>query len=257
MRTIARLAFLLLTRSPLYGQLDAVMEVDAGAVEHAIPRTIYGTFLEPIGHSIYGGLWAQILENPSFEDNLWSASRIRTMLADRPELAQSSNIGLPLPWEPLVAAQGWRYEPRWHDAANSARSLLIMAVPGAQTGVRQQVYLPVHRVLRFNGSLYAKPAGGSREIELSLRMRNRPEVTFAKQVVKLLSPALAKYDFALELPKGALKPREAADFVIAISDGARVLIDQAFLVPADQVGLCSVGGRTGLQCVKRGTTLCL
>ena len=53
--------------------------------------------------------------------------------------------------------------------------------------------------------------------------------------LELLSPALAKYDLALELPKGALKPREAADFVIAISDGARVLIDQAFLVPADQV----------------------
>ena len=110
--------------------------MDAGVVEHAIPRTIYGTFLEPIGHSIYGGLWAQILENPSFEANLWSAGRIRTMLAERPEFVQSSNIGLPLPWEPLVPAQGWRYEPRWNDAANSTRSLLIMAIPGAQTGVR-------------------------------------------------------------------------------------------------------------------------
>src|SRR5215831_18790433 len=79
--------------------------------------------------AFYGGLWAQILDNPSFEDNFWSAGRIRTMLTDHPELVQSSNIGLPLPWEPLVAAQGWRYEPRWGDAANSTRSLLIMALP--------------------------------------------------------------------------------------------------------------------------------
>ena len=40
-----------------FGQTpDAVIQVDATKVIHAIPRTIYGTFLEPIGHSTYGGL---------------------------------------------------------------------------------------------------------------------------------------------------------------------------------------------------------
>ena len=102
----------------VWGQSRATVEIDAGRVEHAIPRTIYGTFLEPIGHSTYGGLWAQVLENPSFEDNLWSAGRIRQMLADRPELVESSGMGLPLPWQPLDGTQGWRYEPRWGDAAN-------------------------------------------------------------------------------------------------------------------------------------------
>ncbi len=235
MRITVLFAFLVLARFPARAQLEATIDVDAAAIEHAIPRTIYGTFLEPIGHSIYGGLWAQILENPSFEDNLWSAGRLRTMLAERPELVQSSNIGLPLPWEPLIPAQGWRYEPRWGDAANSARSLFIMAVPGAQTGVRQQVYLPVHRVLRFAGSLYAKPVSGPRELEVSLRRRNHPEATFAKQALNLASAAWGKYDFILEVPKGALAPRDPADFVIAAADGARVLVDQVFLFPADQV----------------------
>jgi len=157
-----------------WGQTEAVVEIDAAKVEHSIPRTIYGTFLEPIGHSTYGGLWAQALENPSFEDNLWSAARIRQMLTERPELVESSGIGLPLPWQPLDSAQGWRYEPRWDSAANSARSLLIMGLPEKQTGVRQEVYLPAHRVLRYTGSIYAKPVSGPREIEISLRKRNRP-----------------------------------------------------------------------------------
>src|SRR5579872_6280680 len=81
--------------APAWAQMEASVRVDATKVQHAIPRTIYGTFLEPIGHSTYGGLWAQILENPSFEDNLWSAGRIRQMVTDRPELVQSSGIGLP------------------------------------------------------------------------------------------------------------------------------------------------------------------
>jgi alpha-N-arabinofuranosidase len=37
---------------------------------YKIPRSIYGAFLEPIGNSIYSGLWAELLENPSFEDIL-------------------------------------------------------------------------------------------------------------------------------------------------------------------------------------------
>src|ERR1700730_2969118 len=123
---------------------------------YKIPRTIYGTFLEPIGNSTYNGLWAEILENPSFEDNPWSAGAIHRMLEREPSLMRSSQMGLPLPWEPLDYAQGARYEARWNDAANSARSLLVMALPGKQTGVRQQVYLPVHRTSRYTGSLYAK-----------------------------------------------------------------------------------------------------
>jgi alpha-N-arabinofuranosidase len=225
----------LLVVAALYGQSEALIEVDAARTVHAIPRTIYGTFLEPIGNSIYGGLWAQILVNPSFEENLWSANLIRQMLTERPELAEASNMGLPLPWQPLDSAQGWRYEPRWGEAANSARSLLIMALPGKQTGVRQRVYLPVHRVLRYTGSLYAKPVSGDRKIEVSLRKQNHPERVLAKQTVRLASNGWARHEFTLEIAKGALAGREAADFVIAVSDEARILVDQAFLFPADHI----------------------
>jgi len=219
-----------------FGQtLDAVIQVDATKVIHAIPRTIYGTFLEPIGHSTYGGLWAQILDNPSLEENLWSPRRIVEIIQERPELEESSTLGLPLPWESLHRAQGRRFEPRWGDAANSSRSLLIMALPGKQTGVRQEVYLPVHRVLRYTGSLYAKPVSGGRDLEISLRRRNRPEEVFARQVVRLTSEAWTRYEFSLELPRAALASREPADFVVAASDEARILIDQVFLFPADQI----------------------
>ena len=218
-----------------WGQSEAVIEIDAAKIHHSIPRTIYGTFLEPIGHSIYGGLWAQVLENPSFEDNVWSAGRIREMLTQRPELVESSAMGLPLPWQALDPAQGWRYEPRWGDAANSARSLLMMGLPGKQTGVRQEVYLPVDRVLRYTGTLHAKPVSGPREIEISLRKRDRPLEILARQTVRPVSGGWSRLEFALEIPTGALASREAADFVIAVVNEARMLVDQVFLFPADHV----------------------
>src|ERR1700684_311977 len=86
--------------------------VDTRGPGHAIPRTIFGTFLEPIGNSTYNGLWAEILRNPSLEPGLWSAANVRHMLTEQPELARSSELGLPLPWEPLDPSQGNRYEPR-------------------------------------------------------------------------------------------------------------------------------------------------
>src|SRR5215469_15085104 len=106
---------------------QASINIDTRKVLHAVPRSIYGTFLEPIGNSTYNGLWAEILQNPSFEDNLWEAKQIAEMVRDRPELSGSSAMSLPLPWEPLNYAQGARYAPEWNDAANSHRSLLLMA----------------------------------------------------------------------------------------------------------------------------------
>src|SRR6476659_5475164 len=103
---------------------SAKVEIDVSkAASYKIPRTIYGTFLEPIGNSTYGGLWAQILENPSLEENLWNATQLRSKLEANPVFYRSTELGLPLPWEPLYAKQGARYEPRWNDAANSYRSL--------------------------------------------------------------------------------------------------------------------------------------
>jgi alpha-N-arabinofuranosidase len=158
------------------GAADALIEIDAARpAAYKIPRTIYGTFLEPIGHSIYPGLWAQILENPGFEDNLWSLRNLERMVEETPALKRSSAIGLPVPWQPLDAAQGVRYEPRWNDAANSFRSLEIMALPGNETGIRQTVYLPAHRVLRYQGSIYVRHLSGPPAVEISLRRHEHPE----------------------------------------------------------------------------------
>jgi alpha-N-arabinofuranosidase len=200
-----------------------------------IPPTIFGTFLEPIGNSTYGGLWADALANPSFEENLWSARRIGEMIKEEPALARASSLGLPLPWEPLDYAQGERYEPRWNDSANSFRSLLIMALPGKETGVRQKVYLPVHRTLRYNASVYAKHISGPESLEISIRERNQPDIVLASQTVALTGGGWQKYQVALEVPEAKLEPLEPADFVLSARDASRVLVDQAGLFPADAI----------------------
>ena len=200
-----------------------------------IPRTIFGSFLEPIGNSTYNGLWAEILQNPSFEENLWSARNVARMIEDEPTLARASDLGLPLPWEPLDVRQGNRYEPRWGDAANSWRSLAIFGVPGHETGIKQKVFLPVHRELRYDGSIYAKHLTGPNTLRISLRRRNRPQEMLGEATVQARAPEWQKYAFTLNIPQAQLAPLEPADFVIQVEDDERVIVDQASLMPADAI----------------------
>jgi alpha-N-arabinofuranosidase len=87
------LSMFLLAALSLGREQPAPVKIEVDAAQRAnyqIPRTIFGSFLEPIGNSTYNGLWAEILQNPSFEENLWSAPAVVRMLRENPELARAS-----------------------------------------------------------------------------------------------------------------------------------------------------------------------
>jgi alpha-L-arabinofuranosidase len=215
---------------------ETIVQIDVSkTANYSIPRSIFGTFLEPIGNSTYNGLWAELLRNPSFEDSLWDVKHVAEMVKDDPELSRASEMALPVPWEPLRYAQGSRYAPQWNDAANSYRSLLLMALPDKQTGIRQKVYLPVYRVSHYIGSVYLKPVSGPGRIDVSLRERNNPDHVFDRRELQIGAAGWQRYEFALDVPPRQLAALEPADFVIAASDETRVLIDQASLLPGDNI----------------------
>lgn len=198
-----------------------------------IPQTIFGSFLEPIGNSTYNGLWAEILQNPSFESGLWSAANEQRMVHEDPSLLVASQLGLPLPWEPLDPTEGNRYEPRRQDAANSWESLAIFGVPGKETGIKQRVYLPLYRELRYRGSIYAKHLGGSAQLEISLRKADAPDQVLARATVAASSENWQKFSFEFAMATAPTEAPEPADFVIAVESDERVVIDEASLMPID------------------------
>lgn len=218
--------------------IPQVVQVEINAnqlVGGPIPRTIFGTFLEPIGNSTYNGLWAEILENASFEAGLWSPERVSDMLQERPELRQSSNVVLPLPWEPLQAGQGNRYEIRVGEAANSWQSLEALAVPGEPTGIKQRVYLPVHRTRDYVGSFYARHVGGATKVTVSLRSHEQNEVFASQDIEVTNSTQWRKFEFKLKVPEGKLHRLDPADFAVQLDGDERVELDQFSLMPEDAI----------------------
>jgi alpha-N-arabinofuranosidase len=212
-----------------------VIRVSRTETPQEIAPTLFGSFLEPIGHSTYGGLWANVVENPSLEEGLWSAENLETLLNSRPGLRAASSLGLPAPWEPLYPAEGSRYAPVRGDAANSAQCILLMSLPGKEVGILEQVYLPVHRELKYSGSLWLKHLDGNDAVKLSLRRHAHPEKVLSTSSVQAPSNVWTKYAFHLELSPGKLASLEPADLVISLDGDARVLVDNVVLNPDDAV----------------------
>jgi len=218
--------------TPIPKQNTVTVHVDQ-PFDAPLSRRVFGSFLEPIGNSINGGLSAEILENPSLEDGLWSVPNVKDMVKEEPHLAQATQLGLPLPWKAL-GNEGRRFLPHYGQAANSWRSLEIMGFPGEAVGIRQTVYLPVQRTLRYTGSLYAKHLSGASDITVSLR-RADSQQAFVAAKIDASAASWTKYRFTLNLPANSLHRLEAADFAVAAEPDERIEVDQLSLQPADAV----------------------
>ena len=110
-----------------------------------------------------------------------------------------------------------------------------MGLPGTEVGIRQKVYLPVHRILGYSGSLYAKLLSGAGTVHVSMRQRNRPDVTLASSSIALTSNDWTRCEFHLGLSPAGLKTLEPYDFVISVEGDTTILVDQVSLLPDDNI----------------------
>jgi len=230
---------------------EAVIEIRAGQQSSfRIPRTVYGIYTENVGNEIFGGVSAQLLENPSLEDYHASLQVMNARFADR-AFVTSLNEGLPLPWQPLRDV-GKRYESIFGaGAANSDRYIYLIGLPHPEpkgfkarletiateeVGIRQGIYLPVHRELEYTGSLFASSVEGPVRLTVSFRPRNNPDTILASTDVQVPDGGKwTKLPFRLRLPAGAVKPHELVDFVVSMTGDRRISLDMIRLYPADAV----------------------
>lgn len=214
---------------------EVIVRVDSRGAQK-IPDTIFGSFLEPIGNSINNGIAAEILVNRSLEGGLWSHVNLQNMFREEPELVTSSNeTGIPLPWQSLNPGAGNRFELHVGDAANSWQSLEIMGQPDELTGIKQKVYLPVHRELSYKVSFYVKHLSGPEIVRVSFRDRETRQI-LAESEVKSPASTWRKYETTLNLKPGMVHRLESVDFAISVEGTERLDVDQISLLPADAIG---------------------
>ncbi len=223
-----------MTNSPA-PSATVLVHITSPAHERVLPGTLFGSFLEPIGHSTYGGLWANVVVNPSLENGLWSIRSADALLKAEPGLQRASQLGLPLPWQPLYPDQGNRYAPVRGDAVNSYQSLLLMGMPGKETGISETVYLPVHRELEYRGSIWIKHLSGDTAVSISLRRHEHPDEPLTSAVLQAGAAKWTRYPFHLSIPRDKVAPLEPVDLVIAMTGAARAEVDNISLDPDDAI----------------------
>jgi alpha-N-arabinofuranosidase len=212
------------------------VHVAATGSQH-VADTVFGSFLEPIGNSINNGIVAEILVNRSLEAGLWSHVNLENLFSEQPDLVDSSNAtGIPLPWQSLNRGAGNRFELHVGHAANSWQSLEIIGQPDELTGIKQQIYLPVQRVLGYKVSLYAKHISGPAEITVSFRDRMTGKV-LAQSQVAAAATGWTRYDTTLRLKPDQVRRLEAVDFGVAVEGAERVDVDEFSLLPEDAIGI--------------------
>src|SRR3954451_21725374 len=71
--------------SPARGDATATLDIDVNKPGHTIPKTFYGLMTEEINHAYDGGLFAELIQNRTFQDPV-------------PRGRKPSADGLPIHW---------------------------------------------------------------------------------------------------------------------------------------------------------------
>jgi alpha-N-arabinofuranosidase len=169
------------------------------------PR-VFSNFLEHLGGSVYEALWANVIYNPQFG-------------------AEREARAAPARWE-LDGAQ-------WVEGGLAGRAARLPE--GAV--LRQRVWLPVERQLRFRGSVWTRSVSSRLAIvEVSLRLRGEAEPLCTARV-RAEGTSWEPRRFEFRLKEGQVARGEALTLSMRATSG-EADVDMAELYPADAKDGC-------------------
>jgi alpha-N-arabinofuranosidase len=196
----------------------------------AIQPDLFGNFVEHLGGVVYGGLWAQLLRNPSLE----------AVDAARGEAAA------PPAWQANEQAW-WRVGGKELQGYHSPGyvTLLPAGGPRGEPGrIWQTIALPARRVRSYEGSVAVRvvpeadtsPEKSAPEarLRISLAPPGKAATMLAEALIEAGAPDWSRYRFRLMLPAEAATSG-ATQFCVEHAGGGAVDVDRVELFPADSV----------------------
>ncbi|MCX7920039.1 MAG: hypothetical protein N3A72_10630 [bacterium] len=138
--------------------------------DYIVSGRLFGKFSENLGKNIYGGFWAQIVENPSLEPIRICLHRDWYTNHEKNYFKRYTQLEIPTESDAKHIGYYWT---NWNgdgnanyallpEAYNSSYSQLIevkrIPIDHVGVGIRQLIFLPVNRVRQYQVSFYAKSA---------------------------------------------------------------------------------------------------
>ncbi|MFC1714260.1 alpha-L-arabinofuranosidase C-terminal domain-containing protein [Candidatus Poribacteria bacterium] len=224
---------------------DAGSEIHLYANEKAekpISRYLYGKFTEHLGRNIYGGMWAQILNNPGFEGwHFWGSEfedikRRMDHHAERlgvPNIMESYDRGI-APWWLAYGSGDVSYELDTNSFNSElAQKITANSLESQQVGLRQVIFLPLHREQDYELSLYAHSEQACK-LHAAIREATQSEDALAEGVIDVVSTDWQRYALKLNVRETVEKGAPLM-LTIGLSSPGTVYLDQMALFPEDNV----------------------
>ena len=212
----------------------ATLEVDAGKPGVAIPAGFFGLMTEEINHSYDGGLFAELIQNRTFQDPPPRRPAEARGRARRPGPGVARG-GVPIHWS--VVGPGKATTDR-ADPVNAALPVsLKLDLAGDESGVANDGYwgIPVRPDTTYTASFYAKGGGGfAGPVTASLRTDDG-NVTVARGETPPVTGAWKKYTVTLRTAHDAPTTSKAR-FVLSASGHGQRLLQPRLALPADVPG---------------------
>ena len=232
--------FLTLAKS----EVNAEVHVYAGdTADKPVSRLLYGKFTEHLGQNVYNGLWAQITINPGFEGwHFWGSEedyeRRMGYYADwvkipSPDVVESYERGVAPFW--MTYGEGDVSYALDTASFNSetAQKITIHSLNTKQAGIRQAMYLPVHRENDYEISFYARSERPTELTITSSTFADKKRI-LSKNKIQITSPKWQRYTAKLKIgwkvEKGTL-----LQLAIGMSEPGTIWLDQMTLFPKDNI----------------------
>ena len=224
---------------------DAGAEIHLYTEEKAsepISRYLYGKFTEHLGRNIYGGMWAQILNNPGFEGRgFWGSDFEDVKLrmehharrSGTPSLMDSYDKGIAPFWLSYGSGDaGYELDA---DSFNSelAQKITVNSLESQQVGVKQDIFLPLHRIQGYELSLYAQSPQPCK-LHIAIREANEDGRVLADNVVDVDSDGWRRYAVKFSIDE-VVEKGASLTLTVGLSEPGTIWLDQMALFPEDNV----------------------
>jgi len=224
------------------GDAGAEINLYTGETGKPISRYLYGKFTEHLGRNIYGGMWAQILHNPGFEAwHFWGsdfedAKRRMNHYARSlgvSNIMENRDAGIAFWW--LAYGNGDIIYELDADSFNSeqAQKITVNSLKSQQAGIRQIMFLPLHRERNYELSFYARSHQPCK-LHLAVRETSGKERALAANDIDISSDDWRRYALKLGIRETVEKGAPLM-LTIGLSEPATVWLDQMALFPEDNV----------------------
>ena len=187
--------------------LHPTVSIDAGRTAEPIAPFIYGQFVEHLGRSIYGGIWAEMLEDRKFLDVPGVEASPWRVLGDPSRLTMDSRA-------PYVGA----HTPVLAGPAADAHTALVQAGLGLVAG------------RRYEGRIVLRGEPEAAPVRVSLVWGDGPD---HRETVTVAAVPAAWTKIPLQFAVGGTT--EDGRLEIAVAGSGRVHLGTVSLMPADNV----------------------